>query len=68
MNDPVRFDPLAYTACFLRNGYFISNGVLSGRDVQRQRDAVAALPNREEVRRRRSVYGVRNLLHNGTTR
>jgi ectoine hydroxylase-related dioxygenase (phytanoyl-CoA dioxygenase family) len=36
--------------------------VLPGADVERLRAAIAQLPDREEVRRRKGVYGVRNLL------
>lgn len=47
---------------FRHDGYFIHEGVLSLDEVERLRQAVAELPNRAEVRRKRSVYGVRNLL------
>jgi ectoine hydroxylase-related dioxygenase (phytanoyl-CoA dioxygenase family) len=56
------FDPREYARTFHRDGYFIRNGIVADDVVQRLRLAVAAIPNREEVRRRRSVYGVRNLL------
>jgi len=47
---------------FRRNGFFIQNDVISASDVQSLRRAVAALPECDEVRRKRRVYGVRNLL------
>jgi hypothetical protein len=56
------FDRSAYARAFRRDGYFIHNDVVSDEVVQSLRLAVAAIPDREEVRRRRSVYGVRNLL------
>src|SRR5262249_53496803 len=56
------FDRTEYASTFQRDGYFIHNGVVSDEVVNRLRLAVAAIPDREEVRRRRSVYGVRNLL------
>lgn len=56
------FDPSEYAATFHRDGYFIRNDVVAETMIDSLRLAVAALPNREEVRRRRNVYGVRNLL------
>lgn len=53
---------LSYTREFTESGYFISEGVLSDADVERLRNAIADLPETQEVRRRRGVYGVRNLL------
>lgn len=51
-----------YAASFERDGYFIQENVVSSDSVQRLSDAIDALPKGEEVRRKRSVYGVRNLL------
>lgn len=56
------FDASRYATTFRRDGYFICDDVVSLDIVERLRRAVADLPNREEVRRKRSVYGVRNLL------
>jgi ectoine hydroxylase-related dioxygenase (phytanoyl-CoA dioxygenase family) len=56
------FDPTGYAVTVHREGYFIRDDVVADEMVQRLRLAVAAIPNREEVRRRRNVYGVRNLL------
>lgn len=47
---------------FERNGFSIHVNVLDADVVAEVRRAVAELPEREEVRRRKSVYGVRNLL------
>jgi ectoine hydroxylase-related dioxygenase (phytanoyl-CoA dioxygenase family) len=62
MERPAEFDADRFAAALLRDGYSIHNDVISVDEVQSLREAVTALPNREEVRRRRSVYGVRNLL------
>ncbi|MEQ8667801.1 MAG: phytanoyl-CoA dioxygenase family protein [Pirellulales bacterium] len=56
------FDPHAYAASFGRDGYFICEDVLDHDAIDALRRAVASLPEREEVRRKRGVYGVRNLL------
>jgi len=44
------------------DGFAIVEDVISQPEVDRLRDAVAAVPLGEEVRRRRQTYGVRNLL------
>src|SRR5262245_32043464 len=51
-----------YAQQYAREGYFICEGVLEDDRVERLRTAIAGIPDREEVRRRRGVYGVRNLL------
>lgn len=56
------FDAESFAIAFRRDGYSIHEDVLPLDYVGSLREAVAALPNREEVRRKRSVYGVRNLL------
>src|SRR5437763_15984075 len=56
------FHATEYAMTFHRDGYFIRNDVVADEMVQRLRLAVAAIPNRQEVRRRRNVFGVRNLL------
>ena len=56
------FEGDRYAREFARDGYFIREDVISDVEVERLRTAVAAIPNGEEVRRRRGVYGVRNLL------
>jgi len=62
MAAPLEFDPSGYARAFQRDGYFIRNDVVEDDVVRDLRLAVAGIPDREEVRRRRSVYGVRNLL------
>lgn len=61
-DDLTDFDAGQYATKFRSDGYFIRDCVISLDDVEDLRRAVAALPIREEVRRKRSVYGVRNLL------
>jgi ectoine hydroxylase-related dioxygenase (phytanoyl-CoA dioxygenase family) len=58
----MEFDTASYAASFRRDGYFICDEVLSAGEVTKLREAIAAIPKREEVRRKRDVYGVRNLL------
>jgi ectoine hydroxylase-related dioxygenase (phytanoyl-CoA dioxygenase family) len=55
-------DPGQYADEFDRNGYFIREGVVSVKEVERLRAAVTEIPRGEEVRRKQGVYGVRNLL------
>ena len=45
-----------------RDGYAIVDEGISPHDVNALIDAIAALPIGEEIRRKRSTYGVRNLL------
>jgi Phytanoyl-CoA dioxygenase (PhyH) len=56
------FEADRYAQEFARDGYFIREGVLSDFEVEYLRAAVAQIPDGEEVRRKRGVYGVRNLL------
>ena len=44
------------------DGFAIVEGVLSSERVDGLRTAISSLPDGEEVRRKVSVYGVRNLL------
>ncbi len=55
-------DATSYAASFHRNGYFIHDKVISDSEVDELRQAIAEIPNRDEARRKRNVYGVRNLL------
>jgi ectoine hydroxylase-related dioxygenase (phytanoyl-CoA dioxygenase family) len=55
-------DPDRFAMTFERDGFFICEDVVADQMVQRLRLAVTAIPDREEVRRKRNVYGVRNLL------
>jgi hypothetical protein len=54
-------DLKGHAAAFGRDGYFVQERVLSSETVESLRQAIAALPERAEVRRKQSVYGVRNL-------
>ena len=56
------FEAIRYAQDFAREGYSISEGALTEGEVENLREAVAGIPNGEEVRRKRGVYGVRNLL------
>jgi ectoine hydroxylase-related dioxygenase (phytanoyl-CoA dioxygenase family) len=56
------FNPSEYAQAFHRDGHFIRDHIVADDVVQHLRLAIAAIPNGEEVRRKRSVYGVRNLL------
>jgi ectoine hydroxylase-related dioxygenase (phytanoyl-CoA dioxygenase family) len=58
------FDANQYAARIRDQGYSIHDNVISIEDVESLRQAIAALPDREDVRRKKSVYGVRNLLEN----
>jgi ectoine hydroxylase-related dioxygenase (phytanoyl-CoA dioxygenase family) len=51
-----------YARTFRRDGYYIRENVISAAQVDELRQAIADIPVREEVRRKRNVYGVRNLL------
>jgi ectoine hydroxylase-related dioxygenase (phytanoyl-CoA dioxygenase family) len=51
-----------YAAAFQQDGVAIADNVFSLDDILHLRRAIDALPAGEEVRRKRSVYGVRNLL------
>jgi ectoine hydroxylase-related dioxygenase (phytanoyl-CoA dioxygenase family) len=55
-------DATSYATSFRRDGYFICENVISRREAEDLRQAVAEIPNRDEVRRKQNVYGVRNLL------
>jgi hypothetical protein len=59
---PMSFDALSYAQTFRRDGYSICENVLSAKEVEELRHAVAEIPAGDEVRRRGNVYGVRNLL------
>lgn len=56
------FDAARYAQSFGRDGYFICENALSPAEVEELRQAIANIPAGDEVRRKRSVYGVRNLL------
>src|SRR5262245_45764756 len=56
----------SYSTFFRHSGYFICEDVIASEYVEQLRDAVSALPDGEEVRRKNenksSIYGVRNLF------
>jgi ectoine hydroxylase-related dioxygenase (phytanoyl-CoA dioxygenase family) len=62
MNVATQFDPAEYATAFREEGYSVWEQAITLEEVDRLRDAVASIPQGEEVRRKRSVYGVRNLL------
>jgi ectoine hydroxylase-related dioxygenase (phytanoyl-CoA dioxygenase family) len=54
--------PTQYAARFREKGIAIFPELLDGIEVERLRSAIAAIPDCDAVRRKRNVYGVRNLL------
>jgi hypothetical protein len=56
------FDAVKYAIDFRREGYSIQNDVLPSEVIEVLLESIAAIPDREEVRRKRNVYGIRNLL------
>jgi len=62
MSTRTGFDAERFATAFQRDGYSVHDGVISKDEVQSLRLAVASIPNREEVRKKKTVYGVRNLL------
>jgi hypothetical protein len=60
--DLSEFDSSSYAACFEHDGYALLPRVLSHATVERLRVAIDRVPPGEAVRRKRSVYGVRNLM------
>jgi ectoine hydroxylase-related dioxygenase (phytanoyl-CoA dioxygenase family) len=56
------FKSTNYVETFRRDGYFVFLDVISLNEVEELRRAIADIPDRDEVRRKRNVYGVRNLL------
>ena len=51
-----------YAERFRCEGYVVRDSVVADEIIEQLRPAVAAIGNRQEVRRKRNVYGVRNLL------
>jgi ectoine hydroxylase-related dioxygenase (phytanoyl-CoA dioxygenase family) len=62
MRTQMSLNPTRYATSFRRDGYFISENVISHDEVDNLHQAIAEIPNRDEVRRKQNVYGVRNLL------
>jgi ectoine hydroxylase-related dioxygenase (phytanoyl-CoA dioxygenase family) len=58
----MKFDPVTYADSFRRDGYYLCEHVLSHAEVDELRQAIDEIPDGDEVRRKRNVYGVRNLL------
>ncbi len=54
--------PTDYAADFRDRGYAVFPQLLPEPDVDRLRHAIEAIPDCDAVRRKRNVYGVRNLL------
>jgi ectoine hydroxylase-related dioxygenase (phytanoyl-CoA dioxygenase family) len=61
-NNWADFDPSDYAARFADDGLFVCDNVFSAEETEAMRGVIAAVPGGDEVRRKRSVYGVRNLL------
>ena len=55
-------DATQYAAAFRETGYAVFPNVLDMEAVERVRTAIQSVPNGDAVRRKRNVYGVRNLL------
>ena len=62
MNEATRIDETIHIQQIESYGYAIVEQVITPDDVRVLIDAIAALPIGEEIRRKRSTYGVRNLL------
>jgi hypothetical protein len=62
MASAITIDATNYATSFRRDGYFIHDRVISDCEVEKLRRAIVEIPTRDEVRRKRNVYGVRNLL------
>lgn len=54
--------PVGYAAQFRHSGYAIIPSVLGVSEIHRARAAIESIPDCAAVRRKRNVYGVRNLL------
>ena len=62
MEVPRLFDPSDYAARFARDGYFVLPQVIADDVIERLRGVIEQLPPGDAVRRKKSIYGVRNLL------
>jgi uncharacterized UPF0146 family protein len=56
------FDPKEYAQQFRDRGFAVFPRLLAEAEVDRLRRAIEAIPDCDAVRRKRNVYGVRNLL------
>jgi hypothetical protein len=59
---PHNCDPHAYARDFHENGFAIFPQVLAADEIEAVRAAIESIPGGDAVRRKRSVYGIRNLL------
>lgn len=59
LSDPL---PMSFAASIDRDGYAIEQDVLDSDEVEELKKAIAAIPETGHVRRRKGVYGIRNLL------
>ncbi len=62
MNAPFHIDAAGLRAAFERDGYSVHNAVLAASEVDSLRQAIDAIPLGQKVRRKKGVYGIRNLL------
>src|SRR5262245_18884173 len=56
------FDVAIFEARLRHDGYFICENVFTPGEVEELRQEIAAIRQGDEVRRKQSIYGVRNLL------
>src|SRR5687767_1423596 len=62
LEEPSSFSSATYAVSFRRDGYFILEGLLNDEEIHALRCAIATIPDQKDVRRKRTVYGIRNLL------
>lgn len=62
MGDSEVTDSMTYAAAMDREGYAIIAQVLTNNDIGELQSAISTIPETDAVRRKQSVYGVRNLL------
>jgi hypothetical protein len=62
MHSALDIEPKEYAPRFRDRGFAVFAQVLSAVEVDRFRQAIESIPDCDAVRRKRSVYGVRNLL------
>jgi len=62
MSSVLEVEPAEYAMRFHEVGFAVLPRLLPGDEIERLRAAIAAIPDCDAVRRKRNVYGVRNLL------
>ena len=62
MSAVVEVEPDEYALRFHEAGFAVLPRLLSDDEIERLRAAITAIPDSDAVRRKRNVYGVRNLL------